>query len=305
VIPIAAVIVAATGIGVGAEHRWAGGASRLSGRLMSVVLWFVLPVAAFFNLAALHFDAGVGAGLVFAYVAVAVTAAVAYALGTYVLKLPRPWVGALVCVSIFGNTGYLGLPFNAALFGFDHLGTAVVYDVLVSSALLVTVGFSIGAAFGTVASRARDRVKAFFARNPPLWATAAGLLAPESLAPHWAVQASRVLVFAILPIGFFAVGVTLSREADAGAARFPPPMDAPTMTGIVLKLLLVPAVLIGLAAASGTDVPDSYPVQAAMCTGINTILIADEYGLERGLTAAVIAWTTAIVVVAGLFAALV
>jgi predicted permease len=304
VIPIAAVIVAATAIGVGAEHRWAEGASRTAGRLMSLVLWVVLPIAAFFNLAALHFDAGVGAGLAFAYVAVAVTLFVAYAVGTWMLDLPRPWVGALMCVSVFGNTGYLGLPFNAALFGFDHIGTAVVYDVLVSSSLLVTVGFSIGAGFGTVATRARDRVKAFFARNPPLWATAAGLAAPASLAPGWAVGASRILVFAILPIGFFAVGVTLSREAEAGAAKFPPPLDAPTLAGIVLKLLLVPGVLIGLAALFATDVPDTYPVQAAMCTGVNTILIADEYGLNRGLTAAVIAWTTTIVVTVGLVAAL-
>ena len=303
-IPIAAVIAAATAIGVGAEHRFADAASRAAGRLMSAVLWVVLPVAAFFNLAALHFDAGAGAGLAFAYVAVAVTLAIAYAVGTWLLDLPRPWVGALMCVSVFGNTGYLGLPFNAALFGFDHIGTAVVYDVLISSSLLVTVGFSIGAGFGTVASRARDRVRAFFTRNPPLWATAAGLIAPQALAPGWAVDASRILVFAILPIGFFAVGVTLSRESEAGAARFPPPLDAPTLAGIALKLLLVPAVLLGLAAAFGTAVPETYPVQAAMCTGVNTILIADEYGLERGLTAAVIAWTTAIVVTAGLVVAL-
>lgn len=303
-IPIAAVIAAATAVGVGAEHRWADGASRAAGRLMTLVLWVVLPIAAFFNLAALEFHAGVAAGLAFAYVAVGATLALAYVVGTHVLRLSRPAVGALMCVVAFGNTGYLGLPFNAALFGFDHIGTAVVYDVLISSSLLVTVGFSIGAAFGTIATRKRDRVKAFFARNPPLWATAAGLLAPEALAPEWAVDASRILVFTILPIGFFAVGVTLAREAEAGAARFPPPLNPPVLIGILLKLALVPAVLIGLAVLSGTDVPDTYPVQAAMATGINTILIADEYGLDRGLTAAVIAWTTTIVVAVGLVVAL-
>ena len=302
-IPIAAVIGAATAIGVGAEHRWADGATRVAGRLMSWVLWFAMPVAAFFNLAALHFDARIGAGLVFAYVAFAVTLGLAYVIGTYVLRLGRPAVGALMCVAVFGNTGYLGLPFNAALFGFDHIGTAVVYDVLVSSSLLVTVGFSIGAAFGTVASRPSERVRAFISRNPPLWATVAGLLAPEALAPDWAVDASRILVFAVLPIGFFAVGVTLSREAEEGAAKFPPPMNAPVLTGIVLKLLVVPGVLLALAALIA-DVPDTYPVQAAMCTGINTMLIADEYGLDRALAAAVIAWTTVIVVAVGLVVAL-
>lgn len=302
-IPIAAVIAAATAIGVGAEHRWAEGATRAASRLMSFVLWFALPVAAFFNLAALHFDAKIGAGLAFAYGGFAVTLAMAYLVGTRVLHLSRPGVGALMCVAVFGNTGYLGLPFNAALFGFDQIGTAVVFDVLVSSSLLVTVGFSIGAAFGTVASRPRDRVRAFVTRNPPLWATVAGLLAPEALAPEWAVDGSRLLVFAVLPIGFFAVGVTLAREAEEGAAKFPPPMNVPVLAGILLKLGLLPGVLIALSVLVA-DVPETYPVQAAMCTGINTMLIADEYGLDRALTAAVIAWTTAIVIAVGLIVSL-
>jgi predicted permease len=303
VIAIAAVIAAATAIGVGAEHRWPEAATRLVGRLMSIVLWFVIPVAAFFNLAALHFDAGIGLGLLYAYGAFGVTLFLAYAIGTWVLRLPRPWVGALMCVSVFGNTGYLGLPFNAALFGFDQIGTAVVYDVLASSSLLVTVGFSIGAGFGTVATRARDRVRAFFTRNPPLWASVAGLLAPESLAPHWAVDASRILVFAVLPIGFYAVGVTMSREAEEGAAKFPPPLDAPVLAGVVLKLLVLPGIVLALSKGV-RDVPDTYPVQAAMASGINSILIADQYGLERGLVAGVIFWTTSIVVAVGLCVAL-
>jgi hypothetical protein len=303
VIPIAAVIAAATAVGVGAEHRFPAAATRLAGRLMTTVLWFVLPIAIFFNLAALEFDAGIGIGILFAYAAAGVTVGLAYAIGTWLLRLPRPWVGALMCVALLGNTGYLGLPFNAALFGFDHIGTAVVYDVLVSTLLLVTVGFSIGAGFGTVATRARDRVRAFITRNPPIWSAAAGLAAPAALAPEWAVDASRVLVFAILPIGFFVVGVTLSREAEEGAAKFPPPLDAPVLTGIALKLLVMPGILLALAALI-RDVPDTYPVQAAMCSGINTILIADEYGLDRALTAAVIAWTTTIVVVVGLAVAL-
>jgi malate permease and related proteins len=303
VIPIAAVIGVATAIGVGTEHRFPEFATRLVGRLMSFVLWFVIPIAAFFNLAALHFDAGIGLGIAYAYVAFAVTLFLAYAIGTWVLRLPRPWVGALMCVSVFGNTGYLGLPFNAALFGFDHIGTAVIYDVLVSSTLLVTVGFSIGAAFGTVGSRARDRVRAFFMRNPPLWASVAGLLAPSWMAPHWAVDASRILVFAALPIGFYAVGVTLSREAEEGAAKFPPPLDAPVLAGVVLKLLVFPGIVLALSMLVHR-VPDTYPVQAAMASGINGILIAEQYGLERGLVAAVIAWTTAIVVFVGLCVAL-
>jgi hypothetical protein len=46
VIPIAAVIGAATAAGFGAEHRWHASADALAQRLMWVVLWVLLPFVA-------------------------------------------------------------------------------------------------------------------------------------------------------------------------------------------------------------------------------------------------------------------
>ena len=106
----------------------------------------------------------------------------------------------------------------------------------------------------------------------------------------------------MLPLGFFAVGVTLASEAGGAAATFPPPLDAGIATAIALKLLLPAAIIAGLSALI-IDVPDAYLTQAAMATGINTIIVANAYGLDRRLTAATIAWTTLIVVVVGLVAA--
>jgi malate permease and related proteins len=245
----------------------------------------------------------VGAGIAFAYTAVTLTAAIAWFVGTRLLHLPRPAVGALMLASAFANTGYLGLPFNAALFGSDELPNAVAYDILVTTAGILTIGFSIGAAFGTVAERPRERLISFFARNPPLWACALGFIAPAALAPEWAVHASQIVVFAILPLGFFVVGVTLGAEAEEGALRFPPRLDGPVAVALALKLLVAPAIVIALS-REVLEVPDPYLVQAAMASAINSIVIAHEYGLDRGLMASAIAWSTAIVVTAGLVAAL-
>ena len=209
-----------------------------------------------------------------------------------------------MCVALLGNTGYLGLPFNAALFGFDQIGTAVVYDVLVSTMRSSPSGSRSAPASARWPPRARDRVRVFFTRNPPIWAAVAGLLAPAALAPDWAVDASRVLVFAILPIGFFVVGVTLSREAEEGAAKFPPPLNAPVLAGIALKLGVMPGVLLGAGRADPRRARHLLRCRRRCAAAINTILIADEYGLDRGLTAAAIAWTTTIVVVVGLVVAL-
>ncbi|MDQ4049140.1 MAG: transporter [Actinomycetota bacterium] len=231
---IAAVIAVATAVGFRAEHRLGERAERAARRVTQLMLWVLLPPVAFLNIAALELTARVGAGIAFGYGAVLLSGALAYAFGTYVLRLARPAVGGLVLVSAFANTGYLGLPFSAALFGVEELPNAVAYDILVTTAGLLTIGFSIGATFGTVAERTRERVASFFTRNPPLLACALGLLAPQALAPQWAVDASQIVIFAILPLGFFVVGVTLAAEAEEGALRFPPPLSP--AVGVALAL---------------------------------------------------------------------
>jgi predicted permease len=62
-------------------------------------------------------------------------------------------------------------------------------------------------------------------------------------------------------------------------------------------------VVIALASA-WIDVPNAYISQAAMASGLNNLVVAHNYGLDRRLTAAAIAWSTAIVALVGLVAAL-
>jgi len=300
-IALAAVVTVFTAIGLGAERRFGDRADRLGQRLMSFLLWVAMPVVAFFNVASLELSVPVGAGLGFALLAHLASFGAAYAIGTWLLRLARPSVGSLMLVSGLSNSGFLGLPFVSALFGFDQLPLAVVYDVVVSLTLLVTVGFSVGAAFGTVGERPRDRVLSFFTRNPVLYASVAGLLAPAVLAPDWAVDASRVLVLASVPIGFFAVGVVLSAEARTAGTEFPPPITRPVAAAVLLKLAVPPAVLFALSSTL-VEVPGTYLSQAAMAAGIHTLVVSSTYGLDRALTAAAIAWSTVLVLVVGLVA---
>ncbi len=300
---MAATIAAATAAGFGVEHRLGERAEAVARRVVWLMLWVLGPPVVFLNIAALEVTAEVGAGIGFGYAALAVALASAYAIGTWVLRLPRTGVGALMVVAGFANTGYLGLPFSAALFGLDELPNAVAYDVVVTTLGIFTIGFGIGAAFGTVGDRPRERAAAFFARNPLLWACAAGFLAPAAVAPEWAVDASQLLVFAMLPLGFFVVGVTLALEAEDGALPFPPPLDAAVGTALALRLLVAPGVVVALSALV-LEVPESYLSQAAMASAINAIIVAHQYGLDRALVASAIAWSTTIVVVAGLAVAL-
>jgi predicted permease len=272
--------------------------------MLLFVLYFVLPPVTFFNLARAQIDVHTGVGIVLAYVAVLGALAIAWALGSRVMRLSRPATGSLMNSTLIANTGYLGYPLIAAAFGFDALSEAVVYDLLVSAPSLLVGGFAIGAAFGAEAGEGvRERIGAFLLRNPAMYAGALGLLAPDALAPDWAVEASRILVVAVMPLGFFAVGAALAEEADERHMAVPPPLSTPVAVGVALRLVVAPALLFGLALPL-IDLPDTYLVMAAMPCGINSLIIAHAYGLDVRNSAGGIAWSTAIAVIGIVLAAL-
>ena len=134
-------------------------------------------------------------------------------------RAAAPALGGLICTVIVVNTGYLGLPMTAALLGTSHLAAAVTYDQVVSSPMFFIVAFAVGASFGTSGRvGVAQRLRVFLTRNPPLVGVLAGLIAPASLVPASLVNASHVIVIALLPAGFFAVGVNLSAERREDAA---------------------------------------------------------------------------------------
>jgi malate permease and related proteins len=294
-----AVILAATAAGVGAELRWHDRAAAAARATLTASVYTLLPFVVFFNLAHLQFDADVGFGIVLGWVAVGTVTVLAWIAGR-ALDLPRPTRGAMITCALIANTGYLGYPLCASLLGYDELGQAVAWDVLVGGPALLLVGFAVGAAFGTkTGDSPGDRVKAFFTKNPPLYAAIAGLLAPEALAPDVLVDASRIAVIALLPIGFFAVGAILAEEAEEGYLTLGSPFRPEVSIVILLRLIVAPALLLAIAAPL-IDLPGPYLLLAAMPVGINTLLVGHVYGLDLRLAAQAVAWSTAIAVVAAL-----
>jgi predicted permease len=265
-----------------------------------LILYVLLPPVIFFNLASANLDLSHGVGLGLALAAVSLTSVGVWWVSSRVMKLPRHQVGAMICTVLVVNTGYLGYPLSVALLGRDQLSSAVLYDVLVSGPCLLLGAFAVGAAFGTKAGESpRQRIGAFFTRNPPLYAAIAGLLAPSALAPQVLVDISQALVVAILPIGFFAVGATLAEGAEHGELPMPPPLTRQVLVTLVARLAIAPALLM-LLAAPLIDLPASYRLLAAMPTGLNSMVVSHAYGLDNQIVAEAVVWSTAIVVAAAL-----
>lgn len=289
---IALTIALALGAGVAAHRRFGERAGDAARTALRVMLYVLVPFVVFFNLTRLEIDADVGGGLVIGWVSVAVTGLAAY-WASRAMRLSRPETGSLINASIHPNTAYLGLPMTAAVLGTDQLELAVAYDVLVGVPTLLLGVFAVGAAFGTRAGdTVADRLRAFFTRNPPLLAALAALVAPDALAPDALVDASRVLVFALLPLGFWAVGVTLAEDR-----ALPPPVTRALGAALALRLVLAPALLLAISAPL-IDLPTPYLLIAAMPTGLNGLVVAHAYGLDLRLAAGAAAWGTAIVLVA-------
>ena len=298
-IAVALVILASVGIGAGAERRWGEPALRAGRRSLDILIYVLMPVVTFFTVTHVEITAGVGAGLAFGFAERGIATLAAYVIGTRVLKLARPSTGAVMVCAGIANTGYFGVPLARSLFdGPQAVGQAITYDVVVSATFLLLVGFAIGAGFGTRAGDTpRERLRSFFVRNPPLLAFVLALIAPQALSPDWARDAAQVAVLAVAPLGFFALGVNLMQEQDEGVRVFPPPLTAPVATAVALRLLVAPAVMAALSLTL-VSVPPVFLMQSGMACGINSLAVAHIYGLDLRMTAAAIAWSTAIVLIA-------
>jgi malate permease and related proteins len=299
---VAVTVLLATALGVLCDHRTAN-APRLGGWALRSMLWVFVPFVAYVSFAHLELSLAAALGLVVAYLGVLSAGTAAYLVGRRWLHLERPALGGLICTVMLVNTGYLGLPMTVALIGTKGLSHAVAYDQVVSGPMVFTAGFAVGAAFGTHGEDAglRARVTTFLTRNPPLWAAVAGLLVPVALAPHALVVASHVVVDVLLAIGFFAVGVNLSAERREDHAPLLDRPDRRVGTAMALRFGITP-LLFGIVAAAGVAIPGPYFLQAAMPSGINSLIVGHAYGLDQRLIATMIVWSTLAVLAVGLVA---
>jgi predicted permease len=297
VLAIVLTVILATGAGVAVERRDNAAADRARRLLLRAMLWVLVPFVAYVNIARAHLSLDATLAIAIAAASIVVAGAIMWRLGRGPLALRGPTAGAAIVATIQANTAYFGLPLVAALYTHAQLAQAVAYDGLVSLPMFMIGSFSVGARFGHASGGGlRAQLSAGLLRNPVLYAVAAGLLVPDAWAPAALVTPSHLAVLALLPLGFFIVGVTLGDEAKDGMLRIPPPLTPPIAAVVVLRMAFVPLVLL-LAGLLLIDVPAPFYLMAAMPVGVNTVLVGHATGLDLRLTSSSIAWTTVVALV--------
>ena len=298
---LTAVIVASVAAGMVCAPRLPGHGVPMAKTLARVLLWALFPIIYFFVMARLQLSAGVGVGLLFAYAELGVVGMLAWLAATRWLHLTRPATGALVVSVVLANTGYLGLPLVTSLLGNGALGPAIAYDAAVSAPMFFVVAMAIGAVFGAAEDEPATAGATALAivRNPSLVAVVAGLVAGRvapSVAPDALLHLSHDLVYVSVPIAFFMVGISVRDEGSL--LRFPPPLTPAVGVVVGLRLVLAPLLMLALSLLV-VPVPHAYLLQAAMPCGANGLIAAHVHDLDVRLPASAIAWTTSLVLIAG------
>jgi predicted permease len=294
VLAIVLTVIVATAAGALAERRRSAAAHAVRLAVVRAMLWVLVPFVAYVNIARAHLTLDATLSLAIAGAAILVAGAIQWRLGRGPFRLPNASVGAAIVCTIQANTAYFGLPLIAALFSRAQLSQAVAYDGLVSLPMFVLVSYGVGGRFGHAAETGPlAQLRAALVRNPVLAAVVAALLVPDAWAPQALVTPAHVAVYALLPLGFFVVGVTLGDQAKDGMLRIPPPLTRPIAAVVLLRMAFVPLVLL-VVGALWLDVPAPFYLMGAMPVGVNTVLVGHATGLDLRLTSSSIAWATAV-----------
>jgi len=262
---------------------------RIRHALNSTVLHFFLPALAFALIATAKVDRSF---LAVPLTAAAVTllclgaGAAAYRWLPWFRTAPRTVIGVLVLSSAFGNVTYLGLPVITETLGARYGYIAILYDLLATTPVLLTVGMLTAARFGSGGTASLSASVRRVLKLPPLWGVALGIAAHGVPLPKTVLDAAQLMGRAVIPVMIFTVGLALDFR---DIRRLPVALPA-----LAVKLLLAPVLAWLFARALGMtgDLLQGVVIEGAMPVMVLSLVLADEFELDVSLAATCIAAST-------------
>jgi malate permease and related proteins len=203
-------------------------------------------------------------------------------------QIPRPALGVLLLSSAFGNVTYMGLPVINETLGPQYAYVAILYDLLATTPVLLTLGVFIAARTGSgKAVSLRSSLKRVFLL-PPLWGVALGMavhLLPIKV-PALILDTAALMGRAVIPVMIFTVGLALDFR---DMRRLPL-----TLPALAVKLFLAPVIAWWAGSLLGVtgSVLQGLVLEGAMPVMVLSLVIADEFGLDVPLAATCIAFST-------------
>ena len=249
-----------------------------------VVLYVCLPAAVLIYVPRLQVDASLLGVIVTPWLLAVVTVAlVTLATRTFGFRRDEHAV-LLLCVAL-GNTSFIGYPMVRALLGEDALPYAVVYDQFGTFVLLSTFGLYVLAKYGGDAPPTGKQILLRILKFPPVWALLLGLTVMPEQPPAWIAAGLQKLADALLPLVMLAVGLSIQLKMPRDEVK-------PLAVGLMLKLIILPALALPLALLFGLhdDMLQVSVLESAMPTMITAGALAIAHNLAPRLAAALVGY---------------
>ncbi|NYZ61467.1 AEC family transporter [Luteimonas deserti] len=252
--------------------------------LNRVVLLVCLPAAVLVHVPSLRFDPALVGLALTPWVLTAATVALVWPLARLLHFARDETAVVLLCVALC-NSSFIGYPMIGALLGEDAVAYAVVYDQFGTFVLLSTFGLAVIARYAGDTPPTARQIIGRMLRFPPLWALAVALTVMPAEPPGWIDSGLRSLANALLPLVMLAVGLSIRLRLPAQELR-------PLATGLVLKLLVMPAIALPVSLAFGMSgtLLQANVLEAAMPSMITAAALAIAAGLAPRLAAALVGY---------------
>lgn len=199
-------------------------------------------------------------------------------------------MGTVLLAAGWGNFTYLGLPVLEGTLGEWARSVAIQYDLFAATPLLLTLGILMASRLGgTAAPRGLLRELVMV---PPIWAAVAGVtfnLAGIAMG-EWLAQLLEMLATGVVPLMLFSTGLALR-----WAAGFREKVRV-VIPVLLIRLLLIPLLVLGLAVLLGMDgsLRTAVVLEAAMPSMVLGLVLCDRFGLDTSLYAEIVVLTTAL-----------
>ena len=249
-----------------------------------VVLYVCLPAAVLRYAPRLHLEpALIGVALV-PWLLLAATVALVTPAARW-LRFRDDERAVLLLTVALGNTSFLGYPLTRALIGEHALPYAVVYDQFGTFVLLSTFGLYVLARYGGDVPPTAREMGLRILKFPPVWALLVGLTLMPEQPPAWIGGALQKLADALLPLVMLAVGLTIQLKLPRDEVK-------PLAVGLLLRLLVMPALALPLSLAFGMsgEMLQANVLESAMPTMITAAALAISHQLAPRLAAALVGY---------------
>jgi predicted permease len=206
----------------------------------------------------------------------------------HVCGMDYPTRGAVMLAAAFPNATYLGLPVLEATFGKAARSIAIQFDLFACTPLLLTVGVWLASRYGTT-NQAPSPIRSLM-KVPALWAAFAAIVLnflsvpiPDALKSFLQTLSQGVVPLMLISLG---LSLTLPREQLYQLRSVFP--------ALAVKLFFMPLVVLlaaDLVRLHGMQF-QSVVLEGAMPSMVLGMVLADRYGLNTAIYAAIVTIST-------------